>query len=96
MSKSVEKLAKLAKKVKSKSPRYSLVESKLRNSVMYGYCEYDRAPVMISSDKDGALDYILSLIRKEKSGVKQIASEPVADIEEISEDDSLIAEVEEL
>ena len=64
MSKKKSQSEKLIAK-KFKSPRVSLVESKSRHGMCYGYCVHDGAPVMLSDDKSVALDFLYSLTRGE-------------------------------
>jgi len=66
MSKSIKKPTAANPTLKRiKSPRFSLVESKARYGACYGFCHFDSTPVMISADKNEALDYIFKLLRNE-------------------------------
>jgi hypothetical protein len=96
MPKSIKKLEKLATKLKPKSPRYSLIESKSRHGTYYGFCERDGNVVIISSDRNDALDFIYRLRRNEAKAHDPLIADVVNEIDpdEIAADEVLTDESE--
>jgi len=48
-----------------KSPKYSFVETKSSRGTAYGCCRGDSSPIMLSTDRDTALDHLYALCRGE-------------------------------
>ena len=92
-------MKKLIEKNKSKSEVYSFVESRsvLRGTTNYGYCWKDGNPVIVSSDRDEAMDHLLAIMRKEKTQHDRIiatASAHAIEVEDL-EPDEVLTEPEE-
>jgi len=85
----IDKLAKLATKFRKPSPTYSLVEKTSRHGTVYGYCFRDSRPVMISTDKDQALDFIYGLIRREHHVYDDVIQTASPHVDELAEEEVL-------
>ena len=68
------------------------MEGKSRHGSCFGYCVHDGPAIIISSDRDEALDYVLALTRGEiQPHDELIEGTASADADEITDDESLTA-----